>query len=259
MTLEYHIGDAADPKGHALIYFRDGSNPDKFGASYIVILPVSVDISKYVPPFLAGQVEQLGSGEMSSFAFPPAPEPVPSEAWLRETAEKRGDDLLFGGSVNLTDVTSLMEVVAGISAEYADQYDSKTGDSASDQISAESSGAGALSAETSASADVNDVMYGLMSEPDLLTELITLMGRLQYESSGGDTAGARESEAKIRSIGKHVPENRRIDLLIDAATDGRAESAKRAQLYLDRAFAMYREDYTRVHVIEQEISALNPD
>jgi hypothetical protein len=263
MTLEYHLGNATSPKGHALIYFRDGSNPDRVGASYVVILPVSVDISKYVPPFLAGQVEHMGSGDMSSFAFPPAPEPVPSEAWLRETAEKRGDDLLFGGAVNLSDVTSLMEVVAGISAEYAEQYDTSAGvvrgDTGAGQVPSGSEPTGAVTAESAPTADVNDVMYGMMSEPDLLTELTTLMGRFQYESSGGDTAGARESEAKIRAIGKHVPENRRIDLLIESATDGRPESAKRAQLYLDRAFAMYREDYTRVHVIEQEIQALDAD
>ena len=262
MTLEYHLGDSSDPKGHALIYFQDGSNPERVGASYLVILPVSVDISKYVPPFLAGQVEQLGTGEMSSFAFPPAPELVPSEAWLRETAARRGDDLLFGGVAKLDDVTSLMEVVAGITAEYATQYDeiSSAGDG-SDSRSAESgSGKSEESlGEGTAVADVNYVMYSMMAEPDLLTELTTLMGRFQYESSGGDTAGARESEAKIRAIGKHVPENRRIDLLIEAATDGKTESAKRAQLYLERAFAMYREDYTRVHVIEQEIQALGTD
>ncbi len=262
MTLEYHLGDSASPKGHALIYFRDGSNPDRVGASYVVILPVSVDISKYVPPFLAGQVEQLGSGDMSSFAFPPAPEPVPSEAWLRETAEKRGDDLLFGGAANLTDVTSLMEVVAGISAEYATQCESIPGIAAApatDQVGDGSSGASGIADEGSPAADVNDVMYGMMSEPDLLTELTTLMGRFQYESSGGDIVGARESEAKIRAIGNHVPDNRRIDLLIGAATDGKVDSAKRAQLYLDRAYAMYREDYTRVHVIEQEIQALDSE
>jgi len=260
MTLEYHLGDAANPKGHALIYFRDGSNPDLVGASYVVILPVSVDISKYVPPFLAGQVEQLGSGDMSSFAFPPAPEPVPSETWLRDIAAKRDDDLLFGGVANLSDVTSLMEVVAGISAEYAAKCDSVSGidrSTESAQVESGSSESGANDQPVAPTADVNDVMYGMMAEPDLLTELTTLMGRFQYESSGGDLAGARESEAKIRAIGKHVPENRRIDLLIEAATDGRPDSAKRAQLYLDRVFAMYREDYTRVHVIEQEIQALD--
>jgi hypothetical protein len=262
MMLEYHIGDSTRPKGHALIYFRDGSNPDLVGASYVVILPVSVDISKYVPPFLAGQVEQIGSGEMSSFAFPPAPEPVPSEAWLRETAENRGDDLLFGGVTKLDDVTSLMEVVAGISAEYATQYDAQP--SVKDLIEppqfGDTKAAGEASAnEGSAASDVNDVMYSMMSEPDLLTELTTLMGRFQYESSGGDSVGAGESEAKIRSIAKHVPDNRRIDLLIEAAMAGSAHSAKRAQLYLERAFAMYREDYTRVHVIEQEIQALATD
>tara|TARA_Y100000588_G_scaffold392662_1_gene505427 strand:+ start:1194 stop:2000 length:807 start_codon:yes stop_codon:yes gene_type:complete len=260
MTLEYHIGNSATPKGHALVYFRDGSNPDRVGASYVVTLPVSVDISKYVPPFLAGQVEQLGSGDMSSFSFPPAPEPVPSEAWLRETAIARSDDLLFGGVVDLDDITSLMAVVADISEEYAEQCE-KLGIGASDHESEFSMTNKADDRESSGSvdtkvADVNDVMYSMMSEPDLLTELTTLMGRFQYECSGGDTVGALESEAKIRSIAKHVPENRRIDLMIEAAADGRSDSAKRAQLYLDRAFAMYREDYTRVHVIEEEIKTI---
>jgi hypothetical protein len=266
MTLEYHIGDSARPRGHALIYFRDGSNPDKVGAAYVVMLPVSVDISKYVPPFLAGQVEQLGSGDMSSFAFPPAPEPVPSESWLRETAAFRGDDLLFGGVANLDDVTTLMAAVADISSEYASQYDSnnklKAGREAQQAGSGASDGDPGVSSAASDTAltdDVHDVMYGLMAEADLLTELTRLMGRLQYEVSGDDEAGARESEAKIRSIGRHVPENRRIDLLVAAATDGSPDSARRAQLYLERVFAMYREDYTRVHTIEGEIRARAPD
>ncbi|MDP6668196.1 MAG: hypothetical protein QF357_12515 [Dehalococcoidia bacterium] len=259
MTLVYHLGDSANPRGHALIYFRGGSDPNEVAASYVVMLPVTVDISKYVPPFLAGQVEQLGTGEMSSFAFPPAPEPVLSESWLRETAENRGDDLLFGGVANLDDVPALMAAVAEIASEYSSQYESITGTLAAPGAGEVGSGepvSGPDAATREPVHDVNDVMYSMMSEPDLLTELTTLMGRLQYESSGHDTAGARESEAKIRAIGRHVPENRRIDLLVDAALDTGPDSAKLAQLYLDRAYAMYREDYTRVHVIEQEISTL---
>ena len=264
MALEYHIGDADNPRGHALIYFRDGSDPEKVGAAYIVMLPVSVDISKYVPPFLAGQVEQLGTGDMSSFAFPPAPEPVPSESWLRETAHVRGDDLLFGGVANLEDVTSLMAAVADIAAEYSSQYESATGLTAAGTQLQVDGGELDSGIDTSASGagptdDVHDVMYSLMAEADLLTELTKLMGRLQYESSGGDVGGARESEAKIRAIGRHIPENRRIDLLVGAALDRHPDSAQRAQLYLERVFAMYREDYTRVHTIEQEIKQLAPD
>ena len=264
MALEYHIGDADNPRGHALIYFRDGSDPEKVGAAYIVMLPVSVDISKYVPPFLAGQVEQLGTGDMSSFAFPPAPEPVPSESWLRETARVRGDDLLFGGVANLEDVTSLMAAVADIAAEYSSQYESATGlTAAGTQLQVDGaeldSGIDTAASGAGPTDDVHDVMYGLMAEADLLTELTKLMGRLQYESSGGDAGGARESEAKIRAIGRHIPENRRIDLLVGAALDRQPDSAQRAQLYLERVFAMYREDYTRVHTIEQEIKQLAPD
>ena len=154
-----------------------------------------------------------------------------------------------------------MEVVAGISAESANEYDEKNRIAGSDprHVDAGSFDVEAIGNAAPLDADVNDVMYSMMSEPDLLTELTTLMGRFQYESTGGDSVGARESEMKIRSISKHVPENRRIDLLIEAATDGSENSAKKAQLYLERAFAMYREDYTRVHTIEQEIQSLTAD
>ena len=176
----------------------------------------------------------------------------------------RGDDLLFGGVVNLDDITTLMATVADISSEYSAQYESVASLKAGPVPQQADGGASGSDLDTAGDGDtpaddVHDVMYSLMAEVDLLTELTKLMGRLQYESSGGDQAGARESEAKIRSIGRHVPENRRIDLLVGAAIDGKPESARRAQLYLERVFAMYREDYTRVHTIEQEITALTPD
>ncbi len=246
------MGDSSSPKGHALIYFRDDSDTNQVCASYVVMLPVTVDISKYIPPFLAGQVEQLGSGDMSSFAFPPAPEPVPSETWLQDTAAKRGDDLLYGGTVKMDDVTSLMSVVADIASEYGSQYESAES-MRSDPELHQGAARTSARAESESTPNVNDVMYSLMSEPDLLTELTTLMGRLQYEVSGGDESGAQESEIKIRAIAKHIPENRRIDLLVAAATEDPSKSGERAQLYLERAYALYREDYTRVHVIEQQL------
>ncbi|MEK9676376.1 MAG: hypothetical protein VW271_07645 [Chloroflexota bacterium] len=251
MALEFHIGDPQNPKGHALIYFQDGQDPDKVGASYVVMLPVSVDIGKYVPPFLAGQVEQLGSGDMSSFAFPPAPELVPSEKWIKETAEHRQDDLIFGGVVNLSDVTALMATVADIAGEYGDLYERS-----SEGTIATSEPVNAVEEPPEQLEDVNDVMYGLMSETDLLTELTTLLGRLQYASSGGDQASASEAESKIRAISKHVPENRQIGQLLETALENTENSARKSQLYLERAFAMYREDYTQVHALEEEISGL---
>ncbi|MBR91452.1 MAG: hypothetical protein CL903_01415 [Dehalococcoidia bacterium] len=123
MSLEYKIGDSLRPKGHAIVYFIDTVDSKKVSASYIILLPITVDLSKYVPPFLSNQVDSLSSKDMSSFSFPPAPEIVDSEEWINETAKKRDDDLIFGGFHNLSDVTNLMNEVSKILDIYSESYD----------------------------------------------------------------------------------------------------------------------------------------
>ena len=60
MDLSFEIGDRNFPKGHALLYFVDSLGD--WYATYIVLLPVTVDVSKYVPPFLMNQVDDLIDG-----------------------------------------------------------------------------------------------------------------------------------------------------------------------------------------------------
>ena len=55
MDLNFEIGSAESPKGHSFVYFTDMNNPSVIFATYIVVLPVSADIGKYVPPFLMNQ------------------------------------------------------------------------------------------------------------------------------------------------------------------------------------------------------------
>ena len=50
MDVSFERGDPRKPKGHALAYFRSRSEPDKVYATYIIVLPISVDFAKYVPP-----------------------------------------------------------------------------------------------------------------------------------------------------------------------------------------------------------------
>ena len=94
MTVNFEFGDAAHPKGHALVYMTSRDGTGTILATYVVLLPVSVDIKKYVPPFLANQVASMAAADMSSFAFPPAPEPVEGVEWVLRTAELRGDDVI---------------------------------------------------------------------------------------------------------------------------------------------------------------------
>lgn len=245
MDLNFERGDPARPCGHALIYFS-GPAPDSASATYVILLPVLVDIKKYVPPFLAGQIEGMSAADMTAFAFPPVPEPVQGAAWVRAIAEARGDDLLYagpGGSAN--DTAMLMGKVGEIVAEYRRLYTSRG-------LAGEKSLADAQGGLPSA--PVEDVLYSLMNEADLLTELTTLIGRLRYAVEGGDKAAASETEGKIRALGRRLPENRRISRLAEIAKEPSPKASLLAQLHVERAYALYREDYLRVKGIEKQIA-----
>ena len=246
ITFERGIGES--PRGHALVYFRDSVNPARIGASYIVVLPVSVNIAKYIPPFLAGQIESMGSSDMSAFSFPPAPEPVESEAAVIEIAERRDDDLIYGGRHRLDDAANLMGLVGDITAEYRRLYDEKA--SALSHASAE---------ELPTPGDeqgVDDFLYALMSQEDILTEITTLVGKLRYAIEGGDRSTAEDCEQRIRAAGRHLPTNRRADLLADAAAGRGPNADDLARLYLERAYGLLREDYRRVKSVEDRIKEL---
>ena len=106
MELVFDRGDRGSPKGHALLYFRSPDDPEAVWVTYIVILPITVDVSKYVPPFLMNQVNELGPTDLSAFAFPPAPERLGSYSEMEAIAAQRDDDVLFAGATDATDVSA---------------------------------------------------------------------------------------------------------------------------------------------------------
>ena len=254
MDLSFDLGDPDRPRGHAIIYFRDSSNPDEVAATYVIVLPVTVDIAKYVPPFLAGQIPNLGEDGLGTFAFPPAPEPAGTMDEVIGMAEVRHDDLIFGGTHALTDVASLMGIVAEIVEEYAGRYEALSGVSLTSG-DADDASLGDGTDEVSDSSEVDDVVYGLMSEADRLTELTRLVGRLRFAIEGADHGTSEDAAAHIRALGKHMPANRQIDRLLGAATSSESNGSKLAQLFLERAYCLMREDYLRVKSIDDEIRA----
>ncbi len=251
MDLNFERGDADSPRGHAVVYYRDSADPGKVAATYVIVLPVSVDFSKYMPPFLAGQVPNLGDEAITAFAFPPSPEPAESYDAIVAMAEARADDLIFGGERQLSDVMQLMQSVSEITEEYAGRYDALRGTTEGVPEAPEKQPEADLRENTG----VDDVMYGMMSEADRLGELTKLVGRLRFATEGGDSATADEAAANARALGKHMPPNRQIDSLLDAAVSSSESGAKLAQLYLERAYSLLREDYLRVKAIDEEIAA----
>jgi len=256
MDLTFERGDGDSPRGHAVLYYRDSAKPESVAATYMVVLPVSVDFAKYMPPFLAGQVPNLGDDAITAFAFPPSPEPAESYDAIVAMAESRDDDLIFGGERRLSDVMGLLASVSEITEEYAGRYDALRAKPEIDGETAEKIPDADL---RSGDSGVDDVVYGMMSDADRLGELTKLVGRLRYATEGGDTATADEAAANVRALGRHMPSNRRIDRLLDAAVSPSANGAKLAQLYLERAYSLLREDYLRVKAIDDEITATESD
>jgi len=247
MPLDFTYGKPELPKGHALVYFSD-SQEQNYYASYIVLLPVTVDVTKYVPPFLMNQVGELGPGDMSAFAFPPAPEEVESLEELKDLSEKREDDLIFGGTCDPMDVTNSMMKVNEIVQEYLEIYEDAYGTNILESRS---------DPEDSISGHVNDVLYSLMSEPDRLGELTKLVGRLRYAVESKEEGLAVETESDIEALATYLPLSYQVDSLLQWAVSPEKNSASLADLYLKRCFHLAREEYVELGKVEANIAELS--
>ena len=247
MELTFEKGSAERPKGHALLYFKSSSAPEELWATYLVILPIMVDLSKYVPPFLMNQVGELGAKDLSGFAFPPVPEKLGGSAQLAMLAETRDDDVLFGGSINLSDLASAMTYVNEAVQRYADAYS---------RVSVVAPEAEAESFQDATGPGVNEVLYGLMSDGDRLSELTKLVGKLRFAVESAEETLENEAEADIQVLSRYLPENHQVDRLIETAKAGGDRGAKLADLYLRRCFHLIHEEYVKMGKVEQQIGVL---
>ena len=250
MELRFERGSREKPKGHALLYFNGASGPDEVWATYLVMLPISVDVSKYVPPFLMNQMGEFGPKDLSAFAFPPAPELVEGLQYLETLADMRGDDLIHAGTYNSSNVPGGMMDVSLAVQSYAELYgDYVEGLQPSD----------AGETELPGGLGVNEVLYGLMSDSDRLSELTKLVGKLRFAVEGGEDALATEAETDIDLLVSHLPENHKVARLIESVKAEGAMGARLASLYLQRCFHLIREDYVQLGEIEDEINALEKE
>ena len=247
MDIVFGRGSQEQPKGHALLYFRTSSDPDEVWVTYLVILPISVDVSKYVPPFLMNQVAEIGPKDLSAFAFPPAPERLGSYAELEEMAVRREDDILYAGTINPTDVASAMMAINEAVQQYASMYAQIAGQPGEEAVPLEA-GTGGLG--------VSEVLYGLMNEGDRLGELTKLVGRLRFAVEGSDPGLVEEAEEDINLLAVHLPDNHGVPRLIQAVKSNDSRGAMLADLYLQRCFHLVKEEYVELSQVEEKIKEL---
>jgi hypothetical protein len=247
MLLSFERGDPSRPKGHALLYFKDRSDPSTVFATYLIVPPISADIAKYIPPMFAAQFQQMGGrGGISVFPYPPIPERVEGTPHLERMADARGDDLVSGGSVDTSSPESLLQGAAEAAQLYFNSYSSYIA-AVPEQPQAE------VIAETAESVDMNELLYGLMGDRERLAELTKLSGQLRYAVSGRDDGLAEDTVAQIRLLAKHLPEKYRVDEIAQAARRTGADGDRLTKMYLDRAYKLINEDYEGMQQLERDI------
>ena len=239
MDLYFERGAKETPKGHALVYFRQKYDPETVLATYVIALPIKVDVSKYIPPMFASQMQGMASQDLSGFAFPPLPEKFESLDLLRHMAETRDDDLIDGGTGDSNDPMELIQLVSELQQEYSRLWEQ----SLEARVLPEAS-------------TVNELIYELMGEQDKLSELSKLVGKLRFASEGSDTRLMKETEDEISVLAKYMPEHYWIPKLIQTTEMPAASAAILAQLYLERCYKLHEEDYRRLQELEQEIQRL---
>ena len=260
MDLSFDIGDPQRPKGHAVLYFRVDTEPDKVYATYVVTLPIKSDLGKYVPPFLATHLGGLPLNDLSAFAMPPLPEPVDSHAELERISQMRQDDLVYAGSMFSFDLPRMMESVTEAVQAYSDLWVKRFGDSEASTAGVTEEAAtpepAAPDADDDQSFQVNEVLFGLMSESDKLAELARLLGSMRFAAEGGDAGTVDEMSREITTLARHLPETFQVSSLLAVAKDTSQKGSRLAQLYLDRCFRLSAGDYSAVQGLDDEIRAL---
>ena len=261
MDLTFERGDSQQPRGHALVYFRVDTEPDKLYASYIVVLPVKADFGKYVPPFLASHLGNLPLDNFSSFAMPPVPEEVSGLGELERLSDLRGDDLVFASSMFSFDLPRMMEGITDAVQSYSqlcsEYYDRQGLSGAPPSAEGLPSGSSAEpDEEVDASYSVNEVLLSLMSERDKLAELSRLLGKLQFAQQGSDENMTGEVSEEITALSRHLPEEFQVLNLLAAAQEATGHGPRLARLYLDRCFRLSEGDTASVYSLEMEIEEL---
>ena len=239
MDLYFERGEMDTPKGHALVFFRRKFDPGTVLATYIIALPIKVDVTRYIPPMFAGKMQDMLTNDLAGFAFPPMPEKIDDLDHIRRMAEAREDDLIDGGSVDDSDPMELIQVVSEVQQEYSRLWERL------------------MEARTPLPASsVNELIYELMGERDKLSELAKMVGKLRFAAEGTDSRMVREIEEEVATLARFLPEHYRIPLLVRATVTPTPAASVLAQLYLERCYKLLEEDYRRLQEVERDIQRL---
>lgn len=248
MLLQFERGSEQEPKGHALAYFRSAENPDEVLATYLIVPPIAIDLGKYMPPMMAGQVSIAEmAASVSAVPLPPVPEKfAPGLGVLKQLAAGRDDDLLFLGEATASDVQGLLLRVGEAAQAYLAAYGAhqatlKEPEPATPELSG------------SVRSSLEEVLSGLMTDRERVAELVKLISKLQYATQGRDAAQEAEAVQEIEELGRHLPSTYQVSELLAAARLPAGSGQQLCELRLARCYKLCNEDYLAVQELERQI------
>lgn len=246
-TFNYELGDATAPRGHALLVFRAEQGEAGVWVTYLIVPPITMDFAKYLPPMLASLAPMASMGGASAVPMPPVPERMESIAEVRRLALTRGDDLLDGGTINVSALDRMMLATAEVAQRYYDAYTSHLRTIPEPKTTP---------IQVLSEADEDVAPYRKMSESELLGELSKLVGKLRYARGGQDQHLAAEAVRQIHAIDTLLPAKYRVDDLLTAAQDPSEQADRLTALLLDRCYKLFREEYEALPALEAQIRDL---
>ncbi len=254
MQLRFELGDAATPRGHAVLYARAGGGAGAYLATYCVVLPIAFSMAKYLPPMLSGQIpaEALSGEGLSVVPIPPMLEDVGDLDELRTTAERRGDDLCDLGTLLLSDDSQRLLYATQASQEYGMLYARYRERWPRLPAPRTPQPQGATLDEI----DVDEVMTAILPERARLSEMARLISQARYAIEVGDRQSLEAASRELRRLARSLAAKYRADRLVAAALRTDALGPRLAELYLQRGFKLADEDYASIPPLDQQIRAL---
>ncbi|MCC7372335.1 MAG: hypothetical protein IT306_28235 [Chloroflexi bacterium] len=254
MLLAFERGDPKRPRGHAVVYFRATTDPNMILASYVVVPPISMDFSKFIPPMFAAQLPGILPSGPQVFPLPPVPEKVESMAFVEALAASREDDLIHCGSVDPMDIQRMLSLMTEVASEYGQLYEGRP--PLDDAAPGSSPTGSSEDLPAAGSVDVDELFMSLMSDTEKVNRIAKMLGTVRYAVEGRDTALLEETVTEMERIGRHLANRYRVSDLIEAARDPDPKSGKLAELLLQRCYKLAVEEYDALKALDAEIEAL---
>jgi len=241
MDLIFDIGRSDRPKGHAVVYFGSATSGQRPLASYCVVLPIALDLTKFVPPAFMANMPATSLQNITVVPLPPLPVEAESYEQLRSLAIRRDDDLVQAGSFVSTDPASLLGALNEACQQYAGLY-----------------AAAAQQPEAIPEPELlgKDILYSVMSEKEKLGELTRLAGMLRYALDGRDTRQADEALKEMEVLTRYLPAKYRVAEVLAAARTPGERGSQLLELHIRRCYKLADEDYSGLDQIEKEIAEL---